>query len=291
MYFCEKCNYETENQFCWKKHQETKKHNGKKTEYICKCCNYIAKTKQLLDKHLQTKKHKKQEEKNSECQTVKNGNDGKKEEFNDILLKILEKQCETNEKLLEIAKEPKIINNTNTNTNTNSNNNNNTTSFNLNNFLYVDCKDAPNFVDFLKTIQVSLDDIEYLHDEGFVKSYENVIIQKLKEMDQKMRPVHSLDKKRKKIIVKHDNIWNNECFEEKINYSMNLFTMYLMKRYIDWKDLNPTWNNNTETDIFDKSMKIMKEIAYIDKNPNTIKHISNKYSEFEIDKSKNKSMM
>ena len=56
---------------------------------------------------------------------------------------------------------------------------NNTKQFNLQVFLNEDCKDAINFSDFIKQIQVSFEDIENQAECGYVKGISKLFIENL----------------------------------------------------------------------------------------------------------------
>ena len=103
-------------------------------------------------------------------------------------------------------------------------------------YLYEECKNAPNYKDFIKSIDVTLDDIEYLHDNGFVETYNKLIMKKLLEMDEKERPIHCIDEKEGKMIVKKDNVWDENCFDEMVNYSNKYLQLMLLLRFEEWMD-------------------------------------------------------
>jgi hypothetical protein len=171
----------------------------------------------------------------------------------------------------------------------NYNNSNNKVLFNLNNFLYVDCKEAPNYVDFINSIEITEEYIEYIYKHGFTKFYEMMIYDKLKSMDQTKRPIHCIDKKRKKIMLKHEDKWDEKCYNEKKLYSIDKITNELMYKYVEWKNKNPNWKDDTETEIFDKSIKINTEICsfYNDKKRKKIeKEIDKMYHDLTIKKEK-----
>ena len=101
------------------------------------------------------------------------------------------------------------ITNTNAN-NTNNNNNNNNKTFNLNLFLNETCKDAMNITDFVKNIQIEMQDFEKLGDVGYVNGISNIIVKCLKDMDVASRPIHCTDIKRETLYVKDEDKWGKD---------------------------------------------------------------------------------
>ncbi len=298
VYTCELCNYICSKYKHYTQHLETKKHLSKynkqnrivcnkedntlyienqisntknkiiTTNFVCDLCNYTCKTKGLYKQHLQTKKH------NKNIKTVDVDVDISTNENNDTqnkiipeyvtkilsdyneqtnkLCKIIEQQNDTNKQLLEIVKTPQTIiyNNQKTINNT----------FNLNNFLNMDCSEAPNLKDFIFSLQIGRTDLCFLQENGYIKSYENVIVKQLENMDQTKRPLHCLDQKRKKFIMKDKNVWTKENIEKTLRLSIDHFSNLLLCEYNKWKDDHPEWKENTEDELFDIGLFLSNEI-------------------------------
>jgi hypothetical protein len=120
---------------------------------------------------------------------------------NELRKMMLEQQTlmiENNNKVLEICK-----NGTN---NINSHNK----SFNLNFFLNETCKNAMNIMDFAESIELKLSDLETIGEIGYVEGISNIIVNKLKELDVTLRPIHCADKKREILYIKDQNKWEKE---------------------------------------------------------------------------------
>jgi hypothetical protein len=106
---------------------------------------------------------------------------------------------EQNEKLIELASKPNVINNTNNNTN-----------FNLNFFLNEDCKNAINLKDFLESMSLTFTDLEETGRLGYVGGISQIIFNKMNEMDVHTRPMHCTDLKRETIYIKDNDIWEKD---------------------------------------------------------------------------------
>ena len=88
--------------------------------------------------------------------------------------------------------------------------NNNNNQFNSKLFLNSESKDALNFSDFIKQIQVSLIDLENQLEYGYIKGITEFFIENLQELRMNNRPVHCTDKKGKTLYITQ----NNDCDKE-----------------------------------------------------------------------------
>ncbi len=267
-FICEKCNYQCKTKQNWEKHVQTNKHNNivkkkEKQKYNCEYCNYTTNKKSTYQQHIKSKKHLLQckiytllEKTSHITNATKDVNTNIDEKhYNNIMKQnniLIEKMIETNKQLLEIAKTPKTIiyNNQKTINNT----------FNLNNFLNMDCNDAPNFKDFIFSLQIGRNDLMFLQENGYVKSYEDVIVKQLENMDQTKRPLHCLDQKRKRFIMKDKNVWTKENIEKTFRLSIDHYSNLLLCEYNKWKDDHPEWKENTEDELFDIGLFLSNEI-------------------------------
>jgi hypothetical protein len=270
LFECNECKYSTNIRFCWERHLNSKRHNNT-TERVCDVCNYHTKNKFLYNQHLRTKKHLRNVEQNSKEDKHNSNKEGlyenvyklfdneicQKDESNQIMksiiMEFMKQQEKTTNTLLEIAKEPRTITTTTTTTTKQK-------TFNLNNFLHIECKDAINYSDFLKSIEVNRQDLEYLQANGYTKTYQNIVLKQLQDMEQTKRPLHCIDQKRKKFIIKDKDIWTKENIYAKLRLSIDYFCTALIKEYNAWKDDHPGWKENPEHEIFDISMLMSKEI-------------------------------
>ena len=68
--------------------------------------------------------------------------------------------------------------------------------FNLNVFLNEHCRDAMNMTDFVKSIEVTMEDVENVKKNGYVNGISSIFIDNLKNTDIHKRPIHCSDVKR-----------------------------------------------------------------------------------------------
>tara|TARA_B110001450_G_scaffold121557_1_gene114581 strand:- start:962 stop:1489 length:528 start_codon:yes stop_codon:yes gene_type:complete len=119
------------------------------------------------------------------------------------------------------------------------NNNNNTISINL--FLNEQCKNAMNLADFINQVQVSLEDLQYSKNNGFVEGVTNIFAKQLKDLKPTERPIHCSDKKRLQFYVKEDNKWSKDSNNEKIDETIYNIKMKQTSKLTDWEKLHPNY--------------------------------------------------
>ena len=72
-------------------------------------------------------------------------------------------------------------------------NNNNNISINV--YLNEKCKNAMNLTDFVDKINVSLEDLVYTQQHGYIQGITNIFTKQLKDLSPNERPIHCCDKK------------------------------------------------------------------------------------------------
>ena len=150
---------------------------------------------------------------------------------------------------------PKIGNNNNNTTN-NTNNN----QFNLQVFLNEDCKDAINFSDFIKQIQVSFEDIENQAECGYVKGISKLFIDNLKELGTNKRPIHCTDKKRKTLYIKENDEWDKEGSQDILLKGIQEVTRSTMRTLINEKVIQAEEFADMESEFSKKCLIIQRNL-------------------------------
>ena len=159
-------------------------------------------------------------------------------EFN--MMRIVEQLMDQNKTLqtqiIELSKERNTVIN---------NNNNNTTNqqFNLQVFLNTECKDAIKLSDFVKSLNITLEDLEFTKNNGIVEGVSSIIVNNLKGMDVHKRPIHCTDAKRETMYVKTDE-WVKDDGGTNIKKFIYLTSCYQIKRIQDWIDAHPGWESS-----------------------------------------------
>jgi len=146
---------------------------------------------------------------------------------------------------------PKIGNNNTTNNNTN--------QFNLQVFLNEDCKDAINFSEFIKRIQVSFEDIENQVESGYVKGISKLFIESLQGLGTNKRPIHCTDKKRKTLYIKENDEWDKEGSQDILKKGIQEVTRKTMITLMKEKE-------NRADEYADMDSEFSEKCLYIQRN-------------------------
>ena len=135
-------------------------------------------------------------------------------DFKEMLFEQNKQMLEQNKHNQELQKQMlDIAKNTGNTTISNNINNNNSHNkqFNLNFFLNETCKDAMNITEFINSLQIQLDDLEYTGDNGYVAGVSKIFLQELNQLDVCKRPIHCSDAKREIFHIKNnENQWEKE---------------------------------------------------------------------------------
>jgi len=116
---------------------------------------------------------------------------------------------------------------------------NNRMSINI--YLNEKCKDAMNLTDFVENVKVSLEDVMYTKNHGFVKGISNIFVKQLQDMEPTQRPIHCSDKKRLQFYVKDADKWEKDCSHEKINKTIDDITLKQIKHVKLWEKAHPNY--------------------------------------------------
>jgi hypothetical protein len=153
---------------------------------------------------------------------------------------------------LAIAKNsPSITNNNNTNTINN--------KFNLTIFLNEQCNNAINLIDFVKGIQIELQDLLLYNKLGHAEAVSKIFDNAYQKLDLTMRPVHCTDLKRETIYVRNKNEWLNDESKEMSEQAMDILSNNSIIQVQQWKDANPDYHLSPEKNI--EFLKLVKNIS------------------------------
>ena len=126
------------------------------------------------------------------------------------------------------------------------NNCNNTNNISINMYLNQNCKDAISLTDFVENIKISLQDLDYTKENGFVKGITNVFLNQLKDMSPNERPIHCSDTKRLKFYVKDENNWVADSSDAKIEKTIKNIQSEHIKKLNEWEKLHPNFEEDPE---------------------------------------------
>ena len=254
-FYCEKCDYKCLTKFLWNQHKTTLKHKRQRSAtplknpqilHICDTCSRAYKQRSGLWRHkkkcsgLLSATENQIVHNNTENNTLLNENKELKELFKNILIdhqennKVKDRMMNQLKEQSDIIKEmiPKLGNNTNNN-------------FNINVFLDEQCSDAINMSEFIESLKIKMDDIQFTSTNGLVEGVCSVFLNGLKELGMNQRPIHCTDIKRETLYIKDNNEWERENGKGKLKTAINDVASKQRTAIIEWRNENPNWN---ETD-------------------------------------------
>ena len=123
-------------------------------------------------------------------------------------------------------------------------NNCNNQNMTINVFLNEQCKDALNLTDWVNNIKVSLKDLQYTKDHGFVNGVTNIITKQLQDLKPTERPIHCSDKKRLQFYVKDNDEWKRDKDNTKLDSTIRHIKLEQSKSITEWEKLNPTYKED-----------------------------------------------
>jgi hypothetical protein len=146
---------------------------------------------------------------------------------------VVEQQKQYTETINEMI--PKIGNN-------NTTNNNN--QFNLQFFLNEQCKDALNITDFMRSIELNMNDLVQTGKLGYVEGMSRIFVKALKDMDVTERPIHCTDIKRETVYIKDEDKWEKDDDEKsKMRKTIRNIENKNLKMLPKWQEENPEHRN------------------------------------------------
>lgn len=148
--------------------------------------------------------------------------------------------------------------------------------FNFNVFLNEYCKDALNISEFANSIQVNLQDLEYVGIHGYVEGITKILLNGLKELDLYKRPLHCTDIKREVIHIKDDdNKWNKDDENKKVKKLISRVANKNVAMVGKWQDANPEYEE-LDSRMYKLWSKIVKESInvgkYSERNDDIVLH-------------------
>ena len=265
-YICKPCSFASKNKTDFSRHLSTTKHKMKQnetqktqknvkirkekiyqqlpTKYKCRNCKKTVNSRTTLWRH-QKKCVKEVQVGHSIVVEEKEIHNSKNNTIVDKLIEIVEVQ-KTNQELTNqlVQQQVDILEKFATTSQITNNNCNNKMTINM--YLNKECKDAMNLTDFVEKVQISLADLQYTTENGYVKGISNILVKNLTDLDPKDRPIHCSDKKRMQFYVKEENKWEKDNEHTKLDRSIAEVTLKQIKKIRDWEDAHPHFMHNEQ---------------------------------------------
>ena len=282
-FFCEKCNFVCSYKSDYARHCVTRKHKeftkftNEFTEkndvenglHICKQCGKEYTSRMGLWKHAKV------------CKPAENiqsvlpiGDDiTSNEPIKNYIMKLVEQNNELKNMFIQqntelqemreqnnqmqtfIFEQPKQI----TNNIQNNIQNKTVNNFNLMVFLQERCKDALNMSQFINTLQINPQSVEYTGTHGYVNGITKIFMDGLNQLDIHERPIHCTDLKRETLYIKENDKWEKDN-EEKAKFKHALATVVNrnVAQVKHWEEENPR-SQIPETDEYEFYFDIVRQ--------------------------------
>ena len=270
-YSCINCNYFTCNKTDYDRHLLTGKHKKRiledkpLTEFTAKIVNYSCKCGKEYKSRQGLYNHKKKCTYEEKCVEIIDDN-SKPIISQELVLDIINENKEQRNQIQELTNTIKELVPQIGNNNTNNSHNTTNNQFSINVFLNEQCKDAINMSDFIKSIEVSLEQLDFTKTNGLEKGISNVIMENMSKLSLYERPVHCTDTKRETLYIKDNNTWEKDKNKEKIKQIIKKTSNKNYTALTNWTKENPDFMEDDNKQMFyAKAMsKLGKPIDGID---------------------------
>lgn len=296
-YECEICDFKSSNKTDYTRHISTDKHKKMRdnTKTYQNNTTFTQKTQNFECECGKSYKHKPNfYSHRKKCSIFENKGQG---EVHNSIEKKDEAGHDYKELLLEIVGQTKVLQNIIIEQNKQiselipkvGNNNNNTIkqNYNINVFLNENCKDAINMGDFIKNIEISIEDLNFTKDKGLIQGISNLFIENLNKLPLIQRPLWCSDKKRKKLYIKEGE-WSEDVNNEKTKQAIKNVSALQVKNMGKYTKDKPNWmdNDSDKTNYISMVKKVTenidgKEEKIIDKLIDTVYFIENNLEKIE----------
>lgn len=285
---CETCHYITVNYYDYKKHLTTDKHlrqsnTIEKTQeiaksYMCYCGKEYKYNASLFNHKKKCHQDNIDIEKLNNTQDDSNSDSDGEFNYKKMFLEMVKQNKELQKTIID---QNKLIQSTiteiipkigNTTTTTNSNNNINIVMNNIN-FLNEKCKDALKLKDFVDSIDVNVEDLEFTGKKGIVEGLSKLFLENYSKLPPHLRPLWCGDKKRQNLYIKEDE-WLEDKNSQKTIEAIKDLSFKQAKNTNKYSKKHPNWMaddkmkdtymgiiSQTTSDVDSKMKKILSSIS------------------------------
>lgn len=236
--------------------------------YICKKCDYKTSRKSQYDRHMMTLKHKMEPNDNTkgsknsvnvykcncgrnykfasglsrhkmtcviDTEEIHDDFDDDEPNYKTMFMTLVKQNADLQNTIQTIV--PKIGNTTNNTYNQ---------KIDIHMYLNEHCKEALNIRDFIKSLQITLEDINHTADTGLIEGVTNTMIKGLEKLQVHQRPIHCADIKRDVMYIKDHNVWDKDSNNEKLKKTIEEVADKQLQSYSLWEDENPNYLESEE---------------------------------------------
>jgi hypothetical protein len=110
-------------------------------------------------------------------------------------------------------------------------------------FLNENCKDAISMGDFIKSIEITVNDLLITKEKGLQTGISNLFIEHLNKIPMVQRPIWCSDKKRKRLFIKNET-WTEDAGNAKTKDAIKQVGVLQSKNINKFVKANPNWMSN-----------------------------------------------
>ncbi len=269
---CKKCDYRCSNKFLYEQHLSTQKHNrqllatlgnAKYALYICEACGKEYKQRSGLWRH--------KKRCNSEVAIITKENSDLKALMQQMLTGLNNDGVIKDQMMDQIKEQNKIIQDMIPKLGNNNNN-----KFNINVFLNEQCRDAINMSEFIASLKIQLEDLNYTKTNGLIEGVSSILVNGLKQLDTYKRPIHCTDMKREILYIKDNDEWDRENGKEILKTAISNVAKKQRDAIADWERANPNWAATEigKEEYINLVRSVMKEVNHTPDENKIIKSIA-----------------
>jgi hypothetical protein len=274
-FICEFCDFVSSKESNLQKHFSTRKHRDKvmeiesssekmpknaivSYEHRCMFCDRKFATNSGLWKHKKVCINAVSSSESS-ANTITHVTKEHKEEIAKLTTLITQLMTQNTELIKKIGTTNNTTNTTNNNNTHNNTHINKSKNFNIQFFLNETCKDALNISEFVESLKITLEDLDFSRKNGLVSGITDVMIKGLKQLDVTKRPIHCTDKKRETMYIKDKEKWEKDETHEKMKNTIIQIAKKERNALTNWVEENPDWMETEAKQI--EYLTIMRNVC------------------------------
>ena len=257
---CDVCNIVCRDKYDLKRHLVTNKHLNKAISlsnvvinshenslHKCCICSKVYKYKSGLSKHM--KKHEENENHTNPVETKSSIN---------VLEKFMQQQMLLIESQQEVMKKMNTLVDNNGSQHIHQNNGIINNKININLYLNKNCKDAISLIDFIESLQLTIEDLCTTQQLGYVNGMSKILSKNLENLKPTERPIHCDNgKKNIQFYIKDNDQWEEDVDMNKLDKSLETLSRKQIEVLKEWAIAHPNWmKSEKETQIY---MEIVKQ--------------------------------
>ena len=242
---CAVCDYTCSRKFLWEQHLLTRKHKiatsatknmHPDSGHVCSICGRSYKHRSGLWRHRKKCESANISEKEKETKSSEYVN------LCSTLARTLERDAALREDLLsQMDQQRKMIDELIPRIGNTTHN-----KLSINVFLNEWCRDAINLSDFLKSLNIESEQLDFTNEHGLMEGIRTLFIERLKELDTRRRPIHCTDAKRETLYIKDNDSWEKNRSIEYLKKAIDAVVYKHREAISAWQANNQGWEETEE---------------------------------------------